>query len=95
MDIKFNKCSCKMLEDWIDRWNTTKILHYSWNNVGSMWQNMMGVTCRSELIKFWTKLSMVLRSPYINYERSTFSISLSQSNSWFLFGSSLEYSSLF
>ncbi len=66
----------------------------AWNNVGSMWQNMMGATCGSESTRFSTKLSLALRSPYTNYERSSFSMSLSKLNSWFSFGSSLEYSSL-
>jgi hypothetical protein len=62
-----------------------------WNVVGSMWQNMMGITCRSEAIRFSTttnELGMALRSSYIDYERSCFPCQLLKSNSWLSFGSS-------
>jgi hypothetical protein len=61
---------------------------------------MRGTTYRSETTRFSTtiiELGIKLKSPYIDYERLRFSMSLSKSksNSWFLFGSfSNQYSSL-
>jgi len=61
----------------------------TWNVVGSMWQNVMGATCGRKTTKFLTivvELSIVLISPYIDYERLEFSMSLSKLDSWFSFG---------
>ncbi len=55
--------------------NITKILHCNLKRYGSTWQNMMGITCKSEAIRFSTttnELGMVLKSSYIDYERSCF-----------------------
>ncbi len=69
----------------------------AWNAIGSMWWSMIGTTYKSEATRFSAvvaELGMALKSPYKDYERLGFSMSLSKSNCWFSFGSSSEYSSL-